>query len=453
MAILSPPPHNLVEHIIRTLKLAVPVMLSRAGILIMTVVDTAMTGHSGAIELAYYGIAFSPQIFLTLLGIGLLMGTIILTAQADGAGRPQECGSIWRVSLWHGLICGILALLLCYGGEWFLLQIGQSEDLARGGGIVMIAFGWGIPAMLLYVATTLFLEGINKPIPSMGIMLLANVLNAFLNWLMIYGHWGFPAMGAEGATWATTIARWFMMFAIIGYVWFRLDRHYYGISGKLNDTWELSRRLRRIGYPMALSQGMEASAFSAMTMFAGLLGPIQVAAFQAVMSSIALVFMFALGFSVAASVRVANAIGRHDGPGIRYAGWVAVGLASIVLASFAAMFMSIPELLAAVYTNEPEVALVAAAALAMSALMLIPDGMQAVLMGALRGMSDVWPAALMFFISFWLVMLPAGYILGVSRGGGAIGLVQAILLGCVTAVILLAVRFHIVSKRRAEASV
>lgn len=450
--LLRPPAHSLAEHIGRTLTLAVPVMLSRAGILIMTVVDSAMTGHAGAVELAYYGLAFAPQIFLTLLGIGLLLGTVILTASADGAERPAECGPIWRISLWHALICGIMALCLCYGGEWFLLFIGQSEDLARGSGIVMIAFGWGIPAMLLYVATTLFLEGISKPVPSMVVMLLANLLNVFLNWLMIFGHWGFPELGAEGATWATTISRWFMAVTIIAYVWFSLDRQHYGITTPINDAWSLSRRLRRIGYPMALSQGMESSSFSAMTMFAGLLGPVQVAAFQAVMSSIALVFMFALGFSVAASVRVANAVGRRDSAGIRYAGWVAVFLAMLVLAVFAILFISFPEFLAKIYTTDQEVLMAASAALLMSAFLLVPDGMQAVLMGALRGMADVWPATVMFFISFWLVMIPAGYVLGVLWNGGALGLVQAIILGCVTAVILLAIRFHIASKRYVAAS-
>jgi MATE family multidrug resistance protein len=165
------------------------------------------------------------------------------------------------------------------------------------------------------------------------------------------------------------------------------------------------------------------------------------------MSSIALVFMFALGLAVAASVRVANAVGRRDPVGIRYAGWVAVGLAVLMLTVFALLFTSIPESLAMIYTTEAEVITVAAAAIAMSAFMLIPDGVQAVLMGSLRGMADVWWATLLFFIAFWLVMIPAGYIIGVSLGGGAVGLIQAILLGCVTAAVLLALRFHKVSKR------
>jgi MATE family multidrug resistance protein len=281
----------------------------------------------------------------------------------------------------------------------------------------------------------------------MLIMLLANILNAFLNWLLIFGHWGLPALGGEGAAWATTIVRWFMFMAVAAYVLLALDHRYYGISAVINNARGLSRQLRRIGYPMALSQGMESSAFSAMTLFAGLLGPIQVAAFQAVMSSIALVFMFALGLAVAASVRVANAVGRLDASGIRYAGWVAAALAAVMLSVFALLFASFPGQVAAIYTSEPEVAAVAAAAIAMSAFMLIPDGMQAVLMGSLRGMAEVWPATLLFFIAFWLVMIPAGYFLGVSRGGGAVGLIQAIMLGCFTAAVLLALRFHYVSKR------
>ncbi len=443
----GPPPGNLYEHIVRTLRLALPVMLSRAGVLLLAVVDTAMTGRAGADQLAYYGIAMAPQIFVLLIGIGLLLGTVVLTAQAEGAGRPEDCGSIWRVALIQALIYGLIQMALMYGGEWFLLATGQSADLAAGGGRVMVVLGWSLSAMLLFLATTLFLEGIGRPQAGVVIMLLANFLNGFLNWLLIYGHWGLPAMGAEGAALATSLVRWFMFLVILAYVLLRIDRVRYGIAGPLRDARRLSRIMQRIGYPMAITQGLESGAFSTMILFAGLLGTAQVAAYQIVMTMIALVFMCAQGFTTAASIRVGNAVGRADHAGIRVAGWVAVGLVIIVLFCFSVLFYLYPAALVAIYTDDPEVTRLAVAALLVTALVLVPDGLQAVLNGALRGAADVWPATGLFLIAFWMVMIPAGYLLGVRWEGGAPGLVQAILLGTVTASAMLIVRFQIVSGR------
>lgn len=440
---------SLSEHIVRTLRLALPVMFSRAGIIVIAVVDSAMTGHAGVTELAYYALATAPQIFVMLLGIGLLLGTVVLTAQADGAGRSQDCGAVWRVALVHAVVYGLAQMAVLYSGEWFLLHTGQTSDLAHGAGQVMIVMGWGMPGMLLYISTTMFLEGTGRPLPSMIVMLFANLLNAWLNWLLIYGNWGFPALGAEGAALATTIVRWCMFFAIAAYVLLRIDHKRYGISGPIIDFAGLARKLRRIGYPMALSQGLESSSFSVMTLFAGLLGPAQVAAFQVNMTLIALVFMCALGFSTAASVRVGNAVGRRDPHSVRLAGWTAAALGALLLCGFGLIFFNLPEPLAALYGNDPEVIAAAVAGLTVAAFVLIPDGVQAVLMGSLRGMAEVWIPTLFYAIAFWLIMAPLGYYLGVVKAGGTAGLMTAIFWGCIVAVVLLAGRFHIVSKRAA----
>ncbi|MDX1606478.1 MAG: MATE family efflux transporter [Candidatus Competibacterales bacterium] len=445
--VVRPAPAGLSQHIGRTLRLALPVMASRAGLLLLAVVDTAMTGHAGPEQLAYYALAMAVQIFVLLVGIGLLLGTVVMTAQADGAGRPADCGAVWRVALVHAALIGLVQAALMYGGEGFLGLAGQGPALAEGGGRVMVVLGWSLPAMLLFIATTLFLEGIGRPLPSLLIMLVANGLNAGLNWLLIYGHWGLPALGAEGAALATTLVRWFMCMAVIGYALGRVDRRHYGLTGPIPDFRRIGRTLRRIGYPMALTQGLESGAFSTMTLFAGLIGPIQVAAYQIAMTLIALVFMCAQGFTTAASIRVGNAVGRGDQGGIRTAGWTAVGLSVGMLALFSLLFATYPQALTALYTDDPRVTAVTVAALLVVAWVLVPDGLQAVFNGALRGVGDVWPATGLFLIAFWGVMIPAGYWLGVARGAGAVGLVQAILLGTTVAACCLALRFQIVSRR------
>ncbi len=444
---MRPTARSLREHLRRTLQLAVPVMLGRIGVLIMVAVDTAMTGHQGPIELAYYALAMAPQIPMLLVGIGLLLGTVVLTAQADGLGDTRACGRIWRVALKHAAILGLLFVVLCYGGEHFLAFSGQSPELARGGGRVLVVMGWGLPGMLLFYACTFFLEGISRPLPGMFIMLAANILNAALNWIFIDGNLGAPALGAEGAALGTTIVRWFMFAAIATYVWTRLDRQHYGLAlGRVAGS-HLGKRLRRIGYPMGLAHGLEASAFSTITLFAGLRGAVEVSGYLVAMNLVATVFMGAIGFSAAASVRVGNAVGRQDAHGVRAAGWVAVGATAIVMFFLAIVFFTVPGLLSAIYVSDPRITAVAVPTLLVAALVLLPDGTQAVLMGALRGTADVWPATALYLFAFWVVMVPCGYYLGVVRGGGGPAFMQAIFIGCVCASLLLGWRFHVVSKR------
>ncbi len=442
-----PPADTLGEDIRRTARLALPVMVARAGFLVLIAVDLAMSGHAGAVEIAYHGLAVALQVPMMLVGIGIVAGTVVMTAQAEGAGTPSECGAVWRVALVHAGALGALLAAASWGGEWFLALVGQAPELARGGGAVLAMLGWGLPAVVLYTVTTLFLEGINRPVPGMVVMFVANLLNAALNWLFIYGNWGIVAMGAEGAALATTIVRWFMFAALAGYALTRLDQARLGMRGPISDPWGLGRRLRRIGYPMGLSHGMETSAFSALTLFAGLLGPTQLAGYQVARNLLALVFMCALGVATAASVRVGNAVGRGHREGVRRSGWVAVALAALAMTGFAAIFHGVPDLLAAAYTADPEVVAVAIPTIAVAALVLVVDGTQGVLMGALRGAADVWPAALLYFFSFWLLMVPLGYLLGVAWGGGTPALMVATGIGCLAASLSLAARFHVVSGR------
>ena len=194
------------------------------------------------------------------------------------------------------------------------------------------------------------------------------------------------------------------------------------------------------------ASGMEATAFSSMTLFAGLLGAVEVSGYLVAMNLVATAFMGAIGFATAASVRVGNAVGRQDAFGTRAAGWIAAGAAAAVLTVLGIAFFAFPGALTAIYASDPGITAVAVPTLLVASLVLVPDGVQAVLMGALRGIADVWPATVLYFVSFWLVMVPCGYYLGV-RGGGAPALMQAILIGCVLASLLLGWRFHAVSRR------
>ncbi|TFH48451.1 MAG: hypothetical protein E4H01_06315, partial [Lysobacterales bacterium] len=184
-----------------------------------------------------------------------------------------------------------------------------------------------------------------------------------------------------------------------------------------------------------------------MTLFAGLFGAVEVSGYLVAMNLVATVFMGAIGFATAASVRVGNAEGRQDAHGARAAGWVAVGATTTIMLFLGVIFFTLPDMLSAIYASDARITAVAVPTLVVAAFVLLPDGTQAVLMGALRGTADVWPATGLYLVSFWVVMVPCGYYLGVARGGGAPALMQAIFIGCVLASTLLGWRFHVVSKR------
>lgn len=412
-------------------------MVARAGSLVLIAVDTAMIGHSGATELAAYGIALAPLVPLLLIGIGLVTGVVVMVSESLGAGRYQECGTILRVSLSHGIIVGLLAACALHAGEEILLAAGQAPGLAEAGGIVVVALGWGMPAILLHVSLSFFLEALNRTTAGMTIMILANVLNVLGNWIVLFGP--FAPLGAEGAAWVTTGVRWLALVALAGYLLLSVPHNDYGLFTR----WPIkpARRLLRLGLPMGITMGLESGAFTIMLVFAGWLGPMTLAAFQVGFNLIGLPFMCALGFSTAASVRVAQALGRGDAAGARRAGWTATTLGALVTGAIGILYVLFPTVFAELYLDEADVLMLASPIVMVAGLVLLPDACQAVLTGALRGHSDVWPPAALFIIAFWGIMVPTGYWLGVKTYG-ATGLMSAIGIGCLVAAGLLAARFY-----------
>ena len=443
----TPPNQSIRQHVSRTLRLALPVIVARAGILLMVAVDIAMTGHAGKDELAYLGIAAAPQVMLLLVGIGMLYGTAVLVAQADGAGAQAECGNVWRLAMPHAAILGLVMGLLCLGGGQFLLLIGQDADLARGGGGVLVMFAWGMPAVLMGATTSLFLEGISRPLPGMLVMLVANLVNAGLNWLFIYGHWGAPELGAEGAILATSLVRWLVLAVLVAYAYAMSDSRKYGVRQGAPVDWSRGRTLRRIGYPFGFAQGLEANAFATLVLMSGYLGTAALGGYQIAQNLIAMAYMGAVGLGTATAIRVGNAVGRRDGPGLARAGWAGVGLVILLMVLIVFLFEVWPEALAGIYSGDSEVLAVAVPTVMVAGWLLIWDGAQGVLMGALRGAGDVWMPVVMHAVSFWLVGVPLAGLLAFSLEVGAPGLMLGMFGGVVAAALLLGGRFAVVSRR------
>ena len=349
---------TLPEHIVRTLILAVPVMLARSGLVLMIAAGLIMTGHAGENEQAYLSAAFPVHMSILVTGIGLMLSVTVLSAQAHGAGRHLDCGRIWRLGLISAAMLGAVSMVIMLHGQSLLRFFGLSEDLAREGGRVLWMYAYGIPAMLMYVATTSFLESIGRTLPGFAISVGANIINVLLCWTFVFGKMGFQPMGAEGAAMALTITRGFMLLGIAVYALRMADRLHFGVNASLRGFMHNIKKLMRIGAPLALANGLESVAFAVVTFFAGRMGAKELAAFSDALNLNAWMFMMAIGIATATSVRVATAVGRGDQGALRRAGWVGAGIEVVITGLFAMLIIAGSESIAVIYTSEIEVQMI-----------------------------------------------------------------------------------------------
>lgn len=423
------------------LALAVPVMLSRAGLLVMTTVDTVMTGWAGADELAYLAIGLAPFIILMLVATGLLTGTAVLTAQASGAGELPACGRVWHTALLDAAIAGALTLLLLRHTGAFLLATGQTPAITAGGAGVAWMLALGMPAMLGYIASTLFLEGLGRPRVGVVIVVAGNLVNIPLNALLIGGGLGLPPMGAAGAALATSIVRWLMLAAIVAWILRRPDLHAHAVH-RIRPSWSTQRKLLRLGVPFAVSQGLETSAFQTLTLFCGWLGTTALAAYQIAFNVTALVYMATVGLATATAVRVGHGIGAQAPGRAVAAAWLGLAATLAVMCTMASCIGLCSHGIVRLYSADPLVLALAPGLLLLVAVVVVLDGAQGVATGALRGAADVFMPMVIHVAAFWLVLLPVAWLLAFRADLGVHGLLGGVIAGLAVAAALLLRRLH-----------
>ena len=430
------------RQLVELLRLSGPVIVSRTGIIAMGVVDIAFLGRAGANEVAYMTIAGMAVGTIIVGSIGLMVGTMVDAAHAFGAGDERECGQVWRRSLPYALIVGVTGAILSLSGETLFRWTGQEPDIARGGGAVLLIFGLCMPGTALFVTTTFFLEAIKRPLPGMVTILLANLLNVFLNWVFVFGHLGSPALGAEGSAIATAITRTAMAAGLIAYVFLMPGHARFAVRERPAHPWRDGARARNMGYATGASYGFEAAAFGSMSLFAGWLGPFELAGWGIAINAMALVFMTAVGLGVGTAVRVGHARGRGDKREMATAGWLGLGATAAAMGVASLCFWLFPNAMAAIFTDDPRLLALGAAMLSMAAWVMIVDGGQGAMLSAVRGTGDAWVPTAMHFTAYFGVMIPAAWLMAFPLGLGAAGLFLAILFASIVAVSLLSWRFH-----------
>jgi len=446
-------PAKALRHSTDLLRLAWPVMLSRAGILVMAYADIAMLGRyvEGAVGVSNLGIAIFVPIMV--VSIGLVSGMVPVISQAHGAGNRAECGRAWRRAMSWAVFVSLFGMLVVWHGESWLLVFGQTPELAAEGGAVAVALAPGLLAQVVFAACAFYMESTRRPLVALGAMVAANLVNVPLNWVMIYGNLGFPELGAVGAAIASTIARFLAAGWMIWAILSQPDPHGAGVRGPWEGVWgpggwRAGVMMRKLGLSAGLSNGFETVGFAAMTLFAGTLGLAALDAYAISHNLVSTTFMIGLGLSVATGVRVGQATGQGQKREAAFAGWTGLLVALAVMGTIATLVFVFRDTLVLAYTDKADLAARAAGVFAFAALVFVPDALQVVMGQAVRALGDAWVAVLCYIVSFLVLMVPLGWWLVTHGGWDERGLVLAVAIACVVATVTLAWRFRVLTRLR-----
>lgn len=432
----------------RNLKLAIPVMLTQAGQITVNLADNIMVGHLGTTELA--GVTFANSIIILgmVFGIGFTQGVTPHVGQSFGKGEHDKVGRLLQASFITNTLLSILLTGVMFTIGLFMGSMGQPEGVvsyARDYYYIILASM--IPA-LLFFGMRQFSEGIGITKYALYITIIGNSLNIFLNWVLIYGHFGFDAMGVKGAAIATLISRYVMCGSFIAlYLRQPAYSRYIKLFRKPLIDRETIKRILKTSVPLSFQNLVEITAFSLSAIMVGWNGEISLASHQIAMSMSSFSFMLALGVGAAATIRVSHQYGYGDYKSMRMAGFAAIHLSVGLMSVCGILYILLRNYIPLVFTDDPEVIYLSSQLLIISALFQVFDATQLSCLACLRALADVRKPLLFSIISYYLVCLPLGYLCGNIFGYGAIGVWVGLLLGLVFAASLFLWRFNKISMR------
>jgi MATE family multidrug resistance protein len=404
-------------------RLALPVVIAELGWMGMGIVDTLMVGRLSPEAIGAVGIGSSLFMGVVVFAMGLLLGLDALVSQAYGARRLEECHR-WLV---HGialsLIVSVPAILVMLALTRLLGGWGLHPQVLSLTQPYLYALTWSIIPLLMYATFRRYLQGMSIVRPVMIALVAANITNAVMNWILIYGHLGAPAMGVRGSAWATVISRIAMATYLFLVIVSRERARRPGLFDtplRIERTWLW--RLFTLGFPAAGQISLEVGVFAAATALAGRLAPTALAAHQIALNIAACSFMVPFGLASAGAVRVGQAIGRGDVSGAERAGWTALLFGVAFMSVAAAAFVLVPRLLIGAFTRDDGVLTIGVSLLFVAAVFQLFDGLQGVATGVLRGLGDTRTAMLWNLVGHWFIGLPLGYALCFVVGLGVVGL-------------------------------
>lgn len=432
----------------RNLKVAIPVMLSHLGHATVQLADTIMVGQLGTNELA--AVSFASAIFFigSVVALGVSFGSTPIIGQAYSQGKFRDVATTFQNSILFDSLLVFFICIIMYSASFFMDKMGQPEEVISLAVPYYRILVLSLLPFILFQAFRQFMEGIGDTKKAMYITIIINLVNIGLNYLLIFGKLGFPALGIIGSGIATFISR--MLMPAFYFIIFRwkpsLRRYFYFFKWNLFSVRKL-KLLASVGLPIGFQMFIETTTFSLSTIMVGWFGAISLASHQIAGTISSLTFMVVAGISSATTIRVSHQLGAGDYRSLRKAGFASIHLVvgySFITAFFLIFFRHQIPLL---FSDDPFVINMTGTLLIMAALFQLADGLQIVALGSLRGMADVKHPMLFAVICYTLINLPVGYFCGVTLNMGVIGIWIGYIFGLNVAAFLLVRRFGRISGR------
>lgn len=438
-------------------QLAYPVILGMLGHTITGIVDNIMVGKLGAAELAAASLGNSMVFIAMSVGIGFSTAITPLVAEGDAEKDISKVRTVFHHGLFMCTILGVFLFAVVWFAKPLMYLMGQPEEVAALAGPYVDWVAFSLLPMVMFQGYKQFADGMSMTRHAMNAVIISNVINIIFNYLLIYGIWFFPEMGILGAALGTVISRIFLVF-YMHYILLgndRLKTYFTGFSFK-EIKKPILRRITALGVPSSMQMLFEVALFTAAVWLSGSIGKSSQAANQIALSLASLTFMFAMGLSVAAMIRVGNQKGLKDYRRLQLVARSIFLLAILLEIVFALLFVALHQYLPHLFLNMDDPALlmenaevikIAATLLLIAAVFQISDGIQVVVLGALRGLQDVTIPTIITFVAYWVIGFPISYYLGIYTSLKAAGIWIGLFAGLTAAAIFLYLRFNYLTKK------
>lgn len=426
--------------------LALPIMAGQLGQVVVNVVDNIMVGRLGSAALASMSLSLSIYVVFLIVGLGISYALPPLLAEADGSKNYDRISPYFYHSLIINLVYSFLAIGCIEMIIPFLDQIGHEPEVVALSIPYLRISAYALIPMMVFQTFRCYADGLSHTKPPMVAMIIGNLFNVFFNYVLIFGKLGMPAMGVRGAAIGTLLARIIMMAVLMIILAYhtRIWRYLKAEIPKIKKA--VFMRLFKLGIPTSLQMFFEVTGFAGAALLMGMISKEAQAAHQVAINLSAITFLICTGLGMACTVRVGNNLGEGDRLGMHRAGISAIIQVVIFMMMCAIVFVTFRSSLPTMYINDTSVISIAAVLLIMAALFQIPDGVQVVALGALRGLQDVRIPTLITFIAYWLVGLPTSYLAAFYFDFGPIGIWLGLVFGLSISAALLTLRFYRMSR-------
>ncbi len=434
---------NYKPHYIPNIKLALPVVFAQAGQMIVGLSDTIMVGQINATELAAVSFANGLFILGLVFSIGLAYGLTPLVGKSFGAGERNLCGDWLKQGLVANLVFALILMLLMYFIGLLMPMMGQEKDVILKAKTYYNTQVVSILPFCLFMVFKQFAEGVANTRIAMVITLIANGLNIVLNYILIFGKLGFPALGIDGAGYATFISRLFMALVFVwAFIKLEFFKSYKKAFGRSNIQLGKVLKVIKVGFPIGSQMINEVFTFSMGTIMMGWISKNALAAHQIVLSMASLTYMMSVGLSSAATIKVSNYFGANDFKNLKYSAYAIIHKVVLFMIFNGIMFVVLRHTLPKLFVDNDEVVFIAAQLMIIAGIFQIFDGLQVTWLGILRGLQDVKAPSVIAFVGWILIALPISYVCAFVFKMGAIGIWTGYLSGLLLGSVLLHLRFN-----------